>query len=57
MRDNPNHSAPIMGGMWGGKLNKTLRDKFRDSFKEIFKDGLAYQDRTSGGWDQVVLRR
>ena len=57
MRDNPNHGASIMGGMWGAKLNPEVRNKFKESFKDMFKDGLAYANRTLGGWDQVVLRR
>ena len=57
MRDNPNHGASIMGGMWGAKLNPELRNKFKESFVKIFKDGLAYANREGGGWDQIVLKR
>ena len=57
MRDNPNHGASIMGGMWGAKLNPELRNEFKESFVKIFKDGLAYANREGGGWDQIVLKR
>ena len=57
MRDNPNHSAPLMGGMWGAKLNSTLRKDFTDAFKQILKDHMAYIERGNGGWDQMCLRR
>ena len=58
MRDNPNHSAPLMGGMWGARLNTTqLRMRFTSAFKQILKDGMAYIARGNGGWDQMALRR
>jgi hypothetical protein len=57
MRDNPNHSAPLMGGMWGAKLNSSVRHNFVRSFKEILKDSMAYIPRGNGGWDQMALRR
>lgn len=57
MRDNPNHGTSMMGGMWGTKLNRTVRAKFKESFRAIFKDGIAYANRSLGGWDQIALRR
>jgi len=57
MRDNPNHSASMMGGMWGARLDPTTRQQFKSSFRRMFKDGLSYAARASGGWDQAVLKR
>jgi len=56
MRDHPAHGAPIMGGMWGAKVKQT-RKEFHESFKKIFKNGVAYVNRTYGGWDQIALQR
>jgi len=56
MRDHPAHGAVMMGGTWAAKVSDT-RNRFKKSFSELFKNGLAYIDRFSGGWDQVALHR
>ena len=57
MRDHPAHSAFMMGGTWGAKVNHQ-RDNFLVAFKKLFKDAIAYIDRVSGGgYDQIALVR
>ncbi len=36
MRDNPAHTAPVMGGMWGAKVDRD-RQKWIKSFKAMYK--------------------
>jgi len=56
MRDHPAHSAVMMGGMWGARVDRTRR-QFRKAFTKLFKSSLAYVNRFKGGWDQVALQR
>ena len=59
MRDNPNHSAPMMGGMWGVNLNTSyqIRDLMSHAIEDVLAEGITMAPRSSGGWDQVALRR
>ena len=36
MRDHPAHTASIMGGMWGAKV-EAVRKNLRKSFADMFK--------------------
>ncbi|CAB4060741.1 unnamed protein product [Lepeophtheirus salmonis] len=58
MRDHPAHATTIMGGTWAVKVDRH-RKEFKSSFKKLFKDtsGLAYINRTLGGYDQVALSK
>ena len=57
MRDHPAHSAFMMGGMWGGKVDQAGA-QFMTAFKKMFKDGIAYVPREEGGgYDQIALTR
>lgn len=57
MRDHPNHIQPIMGGLWGVKLNKS-----RHFFEGLLKDALLAREhslasRNERNHDQVILER
>lgn len=56
MRDHPAHTAPIMGGMFGLKVNKRTRQAFRPIKKIILKSEIH---REAGYWqiDQQFLAR
>ena len=56
MRDHPAHTASIMGGMWGARV-ETVRNELRHSFAQMFRNGVSYVDRKLGGWDQIALER
>ena len=56
MRDHPAHTASIMGGMWGAKV-EPIRRNLRKSFSQMFKSGISYVDRNLGGWDQIALQK
>lgn len=57
MRDHPAHSAYMLGGTWGAKVNHQ-RPAFKEAFRKMFKDGISYVSRqTGGGYDQVALTR
>ncbi|CAB4060740.1 unnamed protein product [Lepeophtheirus salmonis] len=55
---HPAHATTIMGGTWAVKVDRH-RKEFKSSFKKLFKDtsGLAYINRTLGGYDQVALSK
>ena len=59
MRDNPNHNAPMMGGMWGVKMTSfpQIRNLMSRAMENMLSDGIVRSPRSSGGWDQVALRR
>ena len=58
MRDHPAHSAPMMGGMWGARLDTAAaRGSFKEAFKKMLRNGVSYVNRTLGGWDQIALQR
>ena len=58
MRDHPAHSAPMMGGMWGARMDTAAaRGSFKEAFKKMLRNGVSYVNRTLGGWDQIALQR
>ena len=59
MRDHPQHGIPMLGGMWGARLeDQTVRERWGQVWRKIGTDKqiLEYRKGTMG-WDQNILGR
>ena len=58
MRDNPHHSVPILGGMFGLNLTrKNSRNLWKQSWNEMLSDSWAKGPRSARGLDQELLQK
>ena len=58
MRDHPAHTEPMMGGMWGAKLDRlTTRQKFAESFSRLYRSPLFTASHLEAGHDQTMLKK
>ena len=60
MRDHPGHDTPMLGGMWGTRLDQagnSLRLKWAKSWIQILLDQQTFAGRTQRGYDQDILAR
>ena len=58
MRDNPAHSAEMLGGAWETDLTRQqARSEWEYALKLILNDPMAYTWRRGYGQDQVLLGR
>ena len=60
MRDHPGHDTPMLGGMWGTRLDgagDSLRMRWAKSWIQILMDQQAFAARSKRGDDQDVLSR
>jgi hypothetical protein len=57
MRDHPAHTEPIMGGMWGAKLDRlSTRTKFADAFSRLYRSPIFEASHLQAGHDQTALK-
>jgi len=57
MRDHPLHDVPILGGMWGAKLEKpNVKEHFKMAFDDILKSSYSSAPRSEKGADQSALK-
>ena len=58
MRDHFYHSQPIVGGMWGVRLDDpVVRAKCREAWERASQGPLMWAKRTSKGGDQALLKK
>ena len=60
MRDHPGHDTPMLGGMWGTRLDEasnSLRLKWAKSWIQILMDQQTFSGRNRRGDDQDILAR
>ena len=60
MRDHPGHDTPMLGGMWGTRLDEasnSLRLKWAKSWIQILMDQQTFAGRSRRGDDQDILAR
>ena len=60
MRDHPQHSVPMLGGLWGAQLSgsrKVWGDFWREIWTDIIADPLSQSGRGDKGPDQTLLGR
>jgi len=60
MRDHPQHTAPVLAGMWGAKMSgghSGRRKKWQSTWQSILKSSEAWAPRQRSQSDQQLLKK